>query len=228
MGVLAVDGERVRDAAWIARCVGRRESAPLRPEDVQALAADLEHRHFDSGQAAYHAGELPAGVWIVRSGMLELSVGSGPRRVIVHMLRPGDVDGDLQLLMGMPMRYNARASGPAQCLFLPGARFELLLATHPALSRRWLTSVASRLATSQQRLVDMLGRPLPAQLARLLLDDAVEGETALAQSTLAAMLGVRRPSVNRILQDWQRDGVVATGYGRVRLLNLPRLERLAR
>lgn len=69
----------------------------------------------------------------------------------------GDVDGYLQLLPRMPMSYTARASSAAQCLLLPVDRFEVALATHPALSKRWLTSIADRLAASQRRLVNLLG-----------------------------------------------------------------------
>lgn len=228
MALLIADGGRVRDAAWIARCVGRRDSAPLRAGDVDALAAELQQRTFEPGGLVFAAGEPSAGVWVVRSGMLELTVGVGPRKVIVAVLRAGDVDGDLQLLLGMPMAYAARASTPAECLFLPAARFEVLLATHPAVSRRWLTSVAGRLATTQQRLIDLLGRPLPAQLARLLLDEQVEGVVALAQSTLAALLGVRRPSLNRVLAEWERAGLVATSYRQVSLTDAKALRRLAR
>ena len=228
MALLIADGGRVRDAAWIARCVGRRESAPLRPDDVDALATELQQRAFEAGELVFAAGAPSAGVWVVRSGMLELTVGAGPRKVIVQVLRAGDVDGDLQLLLGMPMAYAARASTAAECLFLPAARFEVLLATHPAVSRRLLTSVAGRLASSQQRLIDLLGRPLPAQLARLLLDEAVDGVVPFAQSTLAALLGVRRPSLNRVLAQWERAGLVGTSYRQVSLTDQDALRRLAR
>lgn len=42
-------------------------------------------------------------MWIVRDGRIELSVGSVRRRVVVQLLRPGDVDGDIQLLLEMPL-----------------------------------------------------------------------------------------------------------------------------
>ncbi|EUA85315.1 putative transcriptional regulatory protein [Mycobacterium ulcerans str. Harvey] len=50
------------------------------------------------------------------------------------------------------------------------------------------------------------GRPLPAQVAQLLLDESSEGSVQLAQRTLSAMLGVQRPSLNKILKGFERDG----------------------
>jgi len=40
---------------------------------------------------------------------------------VVHLLRPGDVDGDIQLLLGMPLPYTGQAIADAQYLFLPSA-----------------------------------------------------------------------------------------------------------
>ena len=145
----AEEDARIRQAAWVARCVGRGEAAPLRPDDVTALAGMLQVREFTPGQVAFKAGDQAAGVWIVREGRVELSVGSGSRRSVVAMLRPGDVDGDIPLLLAMPMPYTGRALTDARCLYLGSGDFEQLLVTRPPVARRWLSSVAQRLAASQ-------------------------------------------------------------------------------
>ncbi|WP_279617152.1 helix-turn-helix domain-containing protein [Streptomyces regalis] len=43
------------------------------------------------------------------------------------------------------------------------------------------------------------------------------------QSTLAAMLGLRRPTLNRILKGFEQDGLVRVGYRHVDLLDPERL-----
>lgn len=43
------------------------------------------------------------------------------------------------------------------------------------------------------------------------MDDVV----SLPQTTVAALLGVRRPSVNRVLRKFARGGLVEISYGRV-------------
>lgn len=219
--------DAVRQAAWVARCVGRSASSPLPPADVAALAAYLEVRHVEPGGVVFQADRSQGGVWIVRAGTVELAVGSGRRRVIVQLLHPGDVDGDIQLLLGMPPPYTARAIDQTDCLFIAAASFDRLLAEHPAVARRWLSSVASRLAAAHFRLLGLLGHPLPAQVARLLVDEAVGGAVPFAQRTLAAMLGVQRPSLNKILKDLEARGLIQLGYRSVRLLDRRGLERLA-
>lgn len=220
-------GARIRDAAWVARCVGRGESAPLTQRDVDALAASLHTRRFVRGAVLFRDSTPAEGVWIVRSGSAELSVGSGHRRVVVQVLRPGDVDGDIQLLLGMGMPYRARALDETTCLFLRRDDFERMLSTHPGIARRWLSSVAARLAASQSRVVGLLGRSLPQQVAALLLDEAVGAVVPLPQRTLAAMLGVQRPSFNKVLKDFERDGLVAVRYAAVAITDAPALRERA-
>ena len=226
-GHRAEEEARIRQAAWVARCVGRGAAAPLRAEDVAALAGMLQVREFAPGQVAFRAGDPVAGVWIVRDGRVELSVGAGRRRAVVHLLRPGDVDGDIHLLLGMPPPYAGRALGDARCLFLASADFEHLLATRPPIARRWLSSVAQRLAASQARVLGLLGGSLTAQAARLLAEEADDGRVTLPQRTLAAMLGVQRPSLNKVLKDLERDGLIRIGYSAIDILDPGKLARRA-
>jgi len=218
----SISEAQIRQAAWVARCVGRGRSAPLQPADVTALASVLAVRKFGPGSMLFGGGR-GSGVWIVRDGRIELSVGSGRRRAVVQLLRPGDVDGDIQLLLEMPLPYTGRAVSEVTCLFLAPEDFEELLATRPAIARRWLSSVAQRLAASQGRVLALLGGSLAAQAAGLLAEEAVDGRVELPQRTLAAMLGVARPSLNKVLKDLERDGLIRISYAAIEVLDHARL-----
>jgi CRP-like cAMP-binding protein len=146
--------------------------------------------------------------------------------LVIQTLRPGDIDGDIQMLLGKPMPYETRANTDTTCLMLERAAFERLLATHPQLSRRWLTSVSQRLARSHSRLTNLLGQSLEVQVAQLLLEERVDDVVTLTQTTVAALLGVRRPSINRVLKRFARDGLVEVSYGKVRVLDASALAKV--
>lgn len=183
------DDLAIRQAAWVARCVGRGEAAPLGPDDIEALAETLRTTSYPPGAVLFRAGAPAEGVWIVQRGRVELSVGSGRRRAVIHLLQPGDVDGDIHHLLQMSPPYTARALDETTTLALSAADFERLLAEHPPIARRWLSSVAQRLAASQNRVIGLLGRSLTEQVVGLLLEEAVDGTVPLPQRTMAAMLG---------------------------------------
>ncbi|MDJ0346594.1 Crp/Fnr family transcriptional regulator [Streptomyces sp. H10-C2] len=225
----APDPAAVRTAAWVARCVGRGENAPLHADDLAAIARFVQPRAVKAGAVLFHAGSRPEGVWIIRNGTVELTVGSGARRVAVALLHPGDVDGDIQLLLGMPPPYTARAVDDVDALYLDGSAFDGLLSAHPAIARRWLTSVAGRTSGSQNRILELLGANLTEQAARLLLAEA-EPQTStvhLPQQVLSAMLGVQRTSLNKVLRDLEREGVIELGYRAVRIRDADRLAKYA-
>ena len=217
----------IRQAAWAARCVGRGATAPLGRDDLPALAGVLQQRSVAKGDVLFRAGQQPSGVWIVRDGRFELLLSSRQRRAVVGTLRAGDVDGDIPLLLDQPMPYAARAVENGSCLYLSRVNFEALLTEQPAIARRWLASVAQRLATGQRRVVGLLGAPLARQTARLLLDEAVDAVVRLPQRTLAAMLGVQRPSLNKVLKELERDGLIAVRYATIEVLDTFALADLA-
>ena len=218
---------QIQQAAWVARCVGRGENAPLGAGDIAALAATLTERRAEAGEVLFGAGSGPAGVWIVRHGQVELAVGSGRRRAVVGVLRPGDVDGDIAVLLGMPAPYTARAIDEVTCLHLSSDEFDRLLNGRAAVSRRWLSSVAERLVASHVRVMNLLGRTLTQQTAALLCDEVTDGQVRLPQRTLAAMLGVQRPSLNKVLKDFERQGLISLSYATVTVIELQGLRDLA-
>ncbi|MFD8103114.1 Crp/Fnr family transcriptional regulator [Nocardia fluminea] len=211
MGEQSFDDHQVRHAAWVARWVGRGATAPLHPGDLVTLADRLEPEVLPAGSVLFSAGRASDGVWIVRQGQVELSVESGGQRAVVGVLGPGDVDGDIALVLEVPLAYTARTLSAAQCLFLPQRDFDTLLTTHPEIARRWLSSVAQRVSAGQLRLIDLLGRPLPGQVAHLLLDEAVDGSVRVDQRTLAAMVGARSASFHKVIEELERHSLITVG-----------------
>lgn len=219
--------EQLRDAAWVARCVGRADLLPLDETEVESLAAYLDRRTFRRKELLFRAGKAPPGVWIIREGVIELALGAVGRRAVLKLLRPGDVEGDVAIVLGKLAAYDARALSDGSALYLERASFDRVLADHPVIAKRWLANCMQRLGQSHQRIVQLLGASVQEQVARLLLDEAVDGDVQLPQQTLAAMLGVRRQSLNKALKELEHLGAVTIGYADVRVRDERRLRQLA-
>jgi CRP-like cAMP-binding protein len=209
-----------RFGSWLACCLGRGDRAPISEEDVAHLVDEVDEQRHAGGTFVFREGDQAAQVHIVRDGSVELSREIGGRRVTLQLLQPGDVFGDVPLLLGQPEPFDARAVVDSSVLSMDSATLFRLLSKRPRLMRRWMVSLAGRMSGLQQRLIDVLAGGLEAQLASVLLRQADDrGQVTLSQAQLAALLGVQRTSVQRVLKSLDDAGLVEVGYRRIELVD---------
>lgn len=205
--------------AWLARCLGRGALAPVRPDDVAVLVAELAERRCAAGTTIFHRGELPTTVHVVRHGAVELSRKLNGRRVTLQILRPGDVFGDVPLLVRTAEPFDAVALEDTVLLSIDSVTLARLLEHRPRLSYRWLVSVAERMAQLQARLTDLLAGGMEAQVASFLLRHAEHGRVNLSQAVLAELVGGQRTSVNRVLHGLETRGLIHLHYRQVEIVD---------
>lgn len=214
-------------AAWIARCLGRAELAPLEPQDVAGLATELSEDHYPAGTTLFREGQAPSRVHIIHSGAVELSCHLKGRQVVLQILRSGDVVGDVPLLLRMPQPFDAVALEDSLILSIDSVTLHRLLEERPRLAWRWMLSVSSRLASTRARLVELLAGDLEAQIALVLVRQSEDGVVHLRQSVLAELVGGGRSSVNRILKRLEAQRLLRLRYGQIEILDEAGLARAA-
>lgn len=214
-------------ATWVVRQLGAPCSSPLPDDDLTALNAALVPSAFRSGQVAYEAGQRPDGVWIIVSGLVELAVDVGGRRLVLAVLGSGGVFGDVALLGNRGAPCTARALDPTTCLLLPDIALNRLIDLNPPIARLWLEGMATRFADCQGRSIRTLHGPLIRRLAQLLTQEERNGFVRLTQLTLAGMLGAPRPSVNRALQQLESVQAIDRHYRLIQVIDSVRLKSIA-
>jgi CRP-like cAMP-binding protein len=209
--------------SWLGTCLGRDELAPVPSEDLEELAGHLESHSFAGGTAVYEQHALPTRVYILRSGTVELTRERNGRRIVVQLLRPGSVFGDIPLFLRSGEPTTARAVEDSAVLSINSVTLFGLLGRRPMLARRWLVSVAQRMAALQDRVSDLLAGTLDMQVASWVLREAGTDGVTVSQQTLARLLGARRTSVNQSLRRLEADGLIVTGYRRIAVADPERL-----
>jgi len=220
-----VDQSMLRHAAWIARSLGRGDLFPFTDEDVRELAETIGVSRHRPGTRLLGAGEPVEAVSIVERGEIELYHRVGRRRVVLQVLRESDLLGDIPFFCRIASPYSARALTDVTLIRLDGDQLERLLSSRPSLCRRFLYSLAARLEQMTRRLLELTQGDLRRQVVMLLLDEAEEPRSslALAQSTIAELLGAARPSVNRVLKQLEAEGSVRLSYRRIEIVDRSRL-----
>lgn len=159
---------------------------------------------------------------------------------IIDVLRPGETFGEQALVDTAGVRMaSVLAIDRAETLALDVATFVRLGEENPRIVRFVMMVMAERLRSTNRELLDALcvvpERRLARRLNRLAdqfsdqsgdqLDDGAPVIVPVIQSDLAAMIGVTRPTVNRLLQRAQAEGLVELQRGRVVVLDRDGLRR---
>ena len=221
----------------LGRC---RLFAGLGPEALEAIARSLRIRRFRRGEVLFHEGDPGDALFIVASGAVKVVVPSEEgEEAILATLKRGDFLGELALLDGAPRSASAIALEATDALTLPRDQFRALADAEPAIRGALLEAMARelrRLTThvAELHFLDLTGR-LAARLVRLaeehgerLADGSVRLDAPLTQSDLAAMIGATRQSVNKLLGEFEEEGLLRLERDSIVVADVPALARAAR
>lgn len=213
--------------------------APVR-EDLVACGRP---RLVAAEQRLFSRGDVPDGIYAVLEGSIRVGgISRDGRETVLDFHGPGDWLGVLSQLDGQPRGHDAVAHGAAVLLHVGPADLEHLLAARPGLARAFLVMVSRRLREALVSLEAYSVQSLEQRLASRLLvlarrfgvagsglagSATVRIELHLPQEMLARLTGSTRQRVNQILKEWDALGLAKHQYGRLVLLDLPRLRQLA-
>lgn len=185
----------------------------------------------------YSAGDGPAGMFAVLSGEIRLVHHSHSGKYAFYaLMRPGAWFGALSELDGRARFTDAIASTETTVLQLGHAAFQSLYADNPAARDAFVGLLCRNLRTTLSMLVEHHSLPPRQQVAQILLSvftrpDGAQASDAgldLTQEALAAMAGVSRQTVNKVLHQFSDEGLIRVQYGRIVPLDLHALDSIVR
>lgn len=201
---------------------------------LDCLPAELSAQLFGKGRSVtlaanevlFLAGDPGDGCYRVDGGLLKASVvsASGAERIL-GIFGPGSIFGELSMIDGEPRSASMIAIRDSKVVFVSRANFEELALAKPEICRRIMTLLTRRLRDVDNSLLATSFLSLKGRTARVLLGLAdAFGEPVgsgrivvrqkVSQSDLAAMAGIARENVSRILNDWTRRALISriAGY----------------
>lgn len=131
----------------------------LAAEELAALRAHVQERAYPAGTDIFKEGDPGDGVYVVRSGRVQISVVLGDgQRCVLSRLPPGEVFGELSLLDNLPRSATATAEQDTTVYFVPRPAMVELLRKFPELSIRLVQEVSGRLREFNRQYVRELLR----------------------------------------------------------------------
>ena len=215
---------------------GTAETATILPRLPQSLAVQLfagaTPHHLKAGEALFMVGDSGDGCYRLEQGLLKVVITSprGDNRILA-VLGPGSIAGELALIDGRPRSASVFAIRDCELRFVGRNAFEECMAQHPEIYR-----YPARLRETNEVVAAANFLTVEARLARTLLDLAQhfrghsEAEQIvishkMTQNDLAAMAGVARENVSRVLTDWKERKIVVRSSGYYCLYDVAALKR---
>jgi len=217
------------------------------PSLLSALPGHLSTNLFASAKPVrlaadkvlFLAGDAGDGCYRIDEGLLKVTMVSraGTERILAF-LGPGAIVGELSIIDGRPRSAAVVAVRDAALSFLSRAAFDAFARQHPEVYKSLVTLLATRLRETDAVIAAGSFLPLRGRVAATLLElaenfgqDVGSGRIVIrqkiGQSDLAAMAGIARENVSRILNDWKRRKLVSRLSGYYCLENKAQLEHEA-
>ena len=162
---------------------------------------------------------------------------AGKERILAFLGHDAIV-GEMSIIDGLPRSASVMAVRPSVLSFLSRTAFEDFANKNPEVYRSLLSVLAARLRETDSTVAAGTFLPLRGRVACTLLELAQEfGQDVgsrrivirqkIGQSDLAAMAGIARENVSRILNDWERRKLVSRLSGYYCIENKAQLQKEA-
>ena len=180
----------------------------LTPNDLGRIRTIAKELSFAANQTVFNEGDPGDGVYLVREGLVEISVAGGPSgRYVFKEVGPGDCIGEMAVIEDQPRSANAVARKETVLYFLPRDEVLRLVEEIPSVALAFLKEISQRLrGFNRQYLREVLQAErlaIVGRFARSIVHDLknplnIIGLTAEMAAGPAAPTEVRARALNTI------------------------------
>jgi CRP-like cAMP-binding protein len=190
-------------------------------------------KHHRTGETILLQGEPCVGVYIVKEGWLKGIITSPlGREQIIRLLGPGEVFNEIGLLTDGRNDVTVLTLEDSSLWIVERETMLRLMDENPTLNRAINKNLAEGSLKLLKLVEDLSLRTVKSRMARILLENAVEGvinrRRWMTQTEMAARLGTVLDVVNRTLNSLENAGLIFVRRNDIQIMDRKRLEELAK
>ena len=211
--------------------------AGLSDADGVALERRAHLRKFAEGETLFSQGDTANELFVIAKGRVKVWRASEDGAALtLTLLGRGQPIGTLGAAEDRLNHATATAVTPVEAWAWPIESLRQLMEASPALTSNVLRTVTNYAEQLIERLEEMASVPVEQRVARTLLrlarraygESTTDGcELPLSRQDLAELTSATLPTVSRIMSRWRGDRLIAGTRGRVKLLDMAALARIA-
>jgi len=205
--------------------------------EIDSLISYARVERYPAGREIFAKGSPGQSLMAVLRGSIKISsLSSEGKEFVFGIINAGEIFGEIAVLDGEERSADATAMTDCELLVLNRRDFLRVLENRADLCMILLRILCRRLRQTSEQVEDVMFRHLESRVAKALLQLAesvglhgVQGDSVelhLSQRELGNMAGGSRESVNKILQNWHRQGLIDLGKASVLIRDIQALRRL--
>ena len=210
----------------------------LSASEIDSLISYARVERYVIGREIFAKGSPGQSLMAVLHGSIKISSLSNEGKEIVFAIyNTGEIFGEIGVLDGEERSADATAMTDCELLVLNRRDFLRVLEDRADLCMIMLRILCQRLRQTSEQVEDVMFRHLESRLAKRLLhlaesaslqglQQSTSVELHVSQRELGNMAGGSRESVNKILQNWHRQGLIDLGKASVLIRDIEALRRL--
>jgi CRP-like cAMP-binding protein len=198
----------------------------LSRDEIDTLLHFSRVERYPAGREIFAKGSPGQSMMAVLRGTVKVSsLSLDGKEIVLRVVHPGDVFGEIAMLDGEERTGIATASEDCEVLVLNRRDFMPMLERHADICIILLRILCRRLRQTSEQFEDVLFRHLEWRIAKALLQlaettgrrdaDGVSIDLHLSQRELANLVGGSRESVNKHLQTLHRKGLIDLRKGSI-------------
>ena len=224
--------ERWLSEAWAWLEVNSRWLSGVDPRVRRKLRPLAQLRTVPAREPLFRAGDQPAGVFGLFDGMLDVAV---PRmdgeEFVFHRAEPGFWIGDLALFSRQQRLVTVRSAADSRLVYLSQSRLSALMRDEPSLVGEFYRLSYDNMEIALKLLGNLSISGADTRIALRLLAQTAQNRSPdewirLSQDALADLVALSSQSVRRCLRQFESQGLIECGYGRMRILDRRKLAAL--
>jgi CRP/FNR family transcriptional regulator, cyclic AMP receptor protein len=189
--------------------------AGLSEDDLKLVGDMAIEKSYPKNAVVITEGEQGDSLFAVMSGRVKVFIGDEEgREIILKMLGPGDVFGEMSVIDRQPRSASVSTLEPCVFRVLSHSSFEVCLERAPRIAIGVMNALAKRLRDADRKISTLALMDVYGRVAHTLLELAVQTNgklqvgQKLSQQDIANMVGASREMVNRILKDLSERGYI--------------------
>lgn len=196
--------------------------------DMKTLFDSLSYtKSFAKGEIIYHQGDIADSFYYIKKGKATVfMISPDGMEKTLNTAAKGELIGEGAFFDHKPRVSSAKAVTASELTIIDKKILLDLIQKNPPIAFELLEILATRIRLLTTQLDSMTFMQADARIAKLLLDDMVDGKVSLTHEEIALTVGVSRITVTKALSRLSAQGILATHYRGIKILNKAGLEKI--